>query len=538
MIGAFSFSPDRLEVMTVAGRAVLEVVRLYDDAPCRFDPVSGQRLGDSLDGLDEPRLTAVTKVDAGLRLEFNDQEAVDYELSELEALAFDTRYIVEPRLWQAADATTVPVFDYADVVADDDGLYPFLHCLAQYGFARLKGAPAEPGCAERLIERFGLVRETNYGRVFDVRTKPRAENLADSDRGLEVNTDNPYRFTPPDIQVLHALEVAQSGGQSLLVDGFAAAEALRSQDPQAHACLAEVPVPFRWSDSKVYLSTLAPVLTLDQDGCCRAVRFNNRAQHGAPEPGPKWRRAARRFAALMADKTLTFRFLLGAGDMVIMDNARVLHGRESFGSGSGARWLQGAYADRDGPNSARIRIHRERAARAVDDLETLFASPACSGHYGEQLSLRDHMLQTADTVRADGGAPSLIAAALLHDLGWLDHERGHEDSGARRLSRFFGPEVCEPVRLHVLAKRYLVAKEPDYASRLSQASIFTLNQQGGPLPHRDWAKFEAEPYFDDALALRRAEDRSKSDGAPATPFADYKPMLRRLIDVTAKSRTG
>ena len=110
------------------------------------------------------------------------------------------------------------------------------------------------------------------------------------------------------------------------------------------------------------------------------------------------------------------------------------------------------------------------------------------------------MLQTAAAAAATGAPDSLIAAALLHDIGhWLDPaaklvelahtDRRHEDIGASHLTSFFGPEVCEPVQLHVAARRYLCAAEPDYFARLSPASVHSLELQGGPMSHDELIAF-------------------------------------------------
>src|SRR5215469_1555716 len=142
---------------------------------------------------------------------------------------------------------------------------------------------------------------------------------------------------------------------------------------------------------------------------------------------------------------------------------------------------------------------------AVDIIGDLFAGEGAADYLGEPVTQAAHMLQAAALAERSGAQPAQVAAALLHDVGHLigarsgrDLMRGtdnlHGDQGASWLARWFGPEVTEPVRLHVDAKRYLCAVEPGYLSRLSPASVFTLGVQGGPMRPGEVAGFESSPY--------------------------------------------
>jgi predicted HD phosphohydrolase len=136
-----------------------------------------------------------------------------------------------------------------------------------------------------------------------------------------------------------------------------------------------------------------------------------------------------------------------------------------------------------------------------------------------------------------GGAPAtLVAAALLHDVGHMVHGLGehpaaggvddrHEDVGAAWLARWFGPATVEPVRLHVAAKRYLCATEPDYRGRLTRDSVESLALQGGPMSPGEVEAFRARPYRDEAVLLRRIDDAAKDPAGPAVPFASFAGVL-------------
>ena len=150
------------------------------------------------------------------------------------------------------------------------------------------------------------------------------------------------------------------------------------------------------------------------------------------------------------------------------------------------------------------------------------------------------MLQAAALAEGAGAAPELVAGALLHDVG---HFTGtvsgrelmtgtgnrHGDQGADWLAQWFGPGVTEPVRLHVAAKRYLCAVEPGYFGGLSPASVHTLRVQGGPMTPAESAEFEASPWCQSALRLRRWDDAAKDPGAVVPAFAYYQRLLRQLV---------
>ena len=166
-------------------------------------------------------------------------------------------------------------------------------------------------------------------------------------------------------------------------------------------------------------------------------------------------------------------------------------------------------------------------------LAALFTSDAMGEAYGEAISIRDHMLQAAELAQRQGLGDALVAAALLHDIGWAPVLAGagaaHEAAGAAYLLPLFGPAVAEPVRRHVDAKRYLVAREPGYGALLSAESVRTLARQGGPMRADEAEAFASLPSFTQALQLRRIDEDAKSLEAPATRFEDYAPLLQRLL---------
>ena len=166
----------------------------------------------------------------------------------------------------------------------------------------------------------------------------------------------------------------------------------------------------------------------------------------------------------------------------------------------------------------------------------IFARFARYGHleYGEFVTQQQHALQTAHLAEGDGADPQLIAATLLHDFGHLLHDvdaadQGinalHEELGARFLSRYFVAAVVEPGRLHVQAKRYLCAVDPDYFSTLSPASVQSLALQGGPFDQAEVAQFETLPHWRAAVRLRHWDDLGKDPQMQTPPLDHYRPHI-------------
>lgn len=191
----------------------------------------------------------------------------------------------------------------------------------------------------------------------------------------------------------------------------------------------------------------------------------------------------------------------------------------------------------------------------VDALLRLLAEQGSGEYFGEKVTITEHQLQAAHLAELDGASAPLVVAALVHDVGWLlaaasDQPSGrpeplgrhdpprlhetigpHEEIGAEWLSAFLPLSVTEPVRLHVLAKRYLSAVWPAYHDGLSPASRRTLVAQGGPLDHDAVRSFEASPHAADALRLRVLDDQAKQTGARTPGLGHYEPLLRELAGI-------
>jgi [1-hydroxy-2-(trimethylamino)ethyl]phosphonate dioxygenase len=176
----------------------------------------------------------------------------------------------------------------------------------------------------------------------------------------------------------------------------------------------------------------------------------------------------------------------------------------------------------------------------VDVITRLFETGGNAAYFGEPVSQTEHALQTAHLAETEGASDALVVAALLHDVGHLLHglpesiaDRGidgrHEAGGSEWLARHFGPAVCDPVRLHVAAKRYLCAVDAEYLDLLSPASQRSLELQGGPFDAEGKKTFEAEPFYKEAVQLRHWDDQAKIPKLAVPPLSHYASRIAAVL---------
>ena len=299
--------------------------------------------------------------DGGLKIGWSDGHRSLYAPGWLRANANDDASRRErgeargkPFIWGREYADRLQSFACADLIADDGALFAWLDALRTQGMTLVTGVPAEHEALLTPIARIAHLRETNFGRVFDVKSKPQADSAAYTAVNLPPHSDLPTRELQPGVQFLHCLVNEATGGESVFVDGFAIGEAMRRDHPQAFRTLTTTPMAFWNRDQRTDYRWSAPILALDPQGGLDEVRFANflRGPIDAPESeiGEIYA-ALRLFQAMTRDERFYIERRLKPGDMWAFDNRRVLHARRAFDPASGARHLQGAYVDRDEINS-------------------------------------------------------------------------------------------------------------------------------------------------------------------------------------------
>ena len=230
---------------------------------------------------------------------------------------------------------------------DEAALTALVEGLWRDGICLVSGLARERGTVERFAEKIGYLRETNYGRTFDVEAIADPEHLAYTGVALPLHTDNPYRDPAPGIQLLHCIDAASEGGESLFADGYFAALRLQQEAPASFATLARLRVPFRYRDTACDHQYQRPLIETVAGRIC-AFYFNDRSMQPLPFPVDDvdgFYEAYEQLERLISANTIRLR--LQPGQLVIFDNRRVLHGRGAFSVDGGRRLLQGCYMDWD-----------------------------------------------------------------------------------------------------------------------------------------------------------------------------------------------
>ena len=268
---------------------------------------------------------------------------------------------------------TVPTADWAGIGWSDRGgdaaaLIDLLDDFYRHGYVVLRGTPVEEGTVARVGERMGYVFGQNFGRVFDVRVEPQPTDLAYTAVELLAHTDLPYRREPPGIQLLHCLVNEASGGESTMADGLAAALTLAAEAPSLHRALVEIEVDYRYDMGTDTVVNTGHVLEYDRHGRFRGIRLNTKLDTPIPRPGvdlDAWYEGRRWLTDWLNDPEHRALFSLEPGDVLFMDNHRVLHGRAAFDQAAGRRHLQGCYIEHDGPDTL-YRLARRRTSSDPD----------------------------------------------------------------------------------------------------------------------------------------------------------------------------
>jgi gamma-butyrobetaine dioxygenase len=235
-------------------------------------------------------------------------------------------------------------------MAGDEGLLKWLRLLNEYGFAIVRGVPTEHGMVMQVAERIAFLRNSNFGILFNVESKPDPNSLAYTAVKLNAHTDLVSREVQPGLQFLHCLVFDAEGGASILVDGWAAAEELKQTHPEDYELLTTAAIPFRYQDKETDIKAKGPIICLDADGNYYDIRYSTALlapldlDHHLVKP---FYRAFSNYSGILRDPRYEFKFRLQPGDLESFNNRRVLHGRDEFNPQSGPRHLQGCYVDTD-----------------------------------------------------------------------------------------------------------------------------------------------------------------------------------------------
>ena len=317
-----------------------------------LDKCTQQRLFDPTSLNSEVSIEKVSISDKFLKINFNDGISSKLDINKL-AQEFDNKDTVIKSITKIKWNSTldkIKNFEYQENFFESKEMHDLLVSFYQYGFVIIRNIPTDNNFIVEFANSIGSVRRTNFGEYFDVKSKPKPNDLAYTSLGLSPHTDNPYRNPVPCIQLLHCIESEVSGGLSTLVDGFTVTEDLKNENLEFYKILSDVKVRFKFIDKEVVLEDWSELIKLNKDKTFKQVRFSPRLDYVPILQKDKldlYYKARKKLSEMYNSDKYRIEFKLLPKDLMMMDNYRLLHGRTSYKTKEGNRYLQGCYIDYD-----------------------------------------------------------------------------------------------------------------------------------------------------------------------------------------------
>ena len=258
-------------------------------------------------------------------------------------------YFINKISWKS-DFQNNNIYKFNKNFFEEEIMYESLLDFYKYGFVIFENVPTQDNFIVNFANSIGSIRRTNFGEFFNVKSKPNPNDLAYTSLPLAPHTDNPYRKPVPCIQLLHCIENEVGGGLSTLVDGLAVTEELKKEHPSFFQILTEIKVRFQFVDDNVVLEDWAEMIQLDENKRLKQVRFSPRLDFVPLMDKGKlelYYTARNEISEMYNSEKFRIEFKLKPGDLLMMDNYRLLHGRTEYNVNEGNRFLQGCYIDYD-----------------------------------------------------------------------------------------------------------------------------------------------------------------------------------------------
>ena len=258
-------------------------------------------------------------------------------------------YFINKISWKS-DFQNNNIYKFNKNFFEEKIMYESLLNFYKYGFVIFENVPTQDNFIVDFANSIGSIRRTNFGEFFNVKSKPNPNDLAYTSLPLAPHTDNPYRKPVPCIQLLHCIENEVGGGLSTLVDGLAVTEELKKEHPTFFQILTEIKVRFQFVDDNVVLEDWAEMIQLDENKRLKQVRFSPRLDFVPLMDKEKlelYYAARNKISEMYNSEKFRIEFKLKPGDLLMMDNYRLLHGRTEYNANEGNRFLQGCYIDYD-----------------------------------------------------------------------------------------------------------------------------------------------------------------------------------------------
>lgn len=288
-------------------------------------------------------------INGHLDIEFTDGIKFNYEVNKL-LYELEKKEPIEKLVLWSSRLKKKPTTKYKKDIFETKQMYNSLQNFYRYGFVIFKNVPIEDNYIIKFANSIGTIRPTNFGESFSVRSIPKPNDLAYTSLALTPHTDNPYRKPIPCIQLLHCLENKVKGGLSTLVDGFSVANYLNKNHEDLFKILTKTKVRFRFVDKTIILENWGELIELDHNKNIKQVRYSTRLDYVPvlkKKKLKKFYQARKLISELYSSSKFEIQFKLEEGDLLMMDNHRLLHGRTSYNSNEGKRYLKGCYIDHD-----------------------------------------------------------------------------------------------------------------------------------------------------------------------------------------------
>ena len=310
-----------------------------------------QRLFDPTQIQENIKINDINLSNNFLEVTFNDGAFTKLSIQELieEFSNNDFIKLIKKIEWDST-LDNLNIFEFKENLFEKEEMYNALVTFYKYGFVIFKNVPTKDNFLINFANSIGSVRRTNFGEFFNVKSKPNPNDLAYTSLPLAPHTDNPYRNPVPCIQMLHCIKNEVKGGFSTLVDGLTVTERLKKDYPNYYKILTETKVRFQFIDKDVVLEDWAEMIKLDEQGKLKQVRFSPRLDFVPLMDKEKlelYYSARKKISEFYNSDEYRIEFKLTSGDLLMMDNYRLLHGRTSYDANEGMRFLQGCYIDYD-----------------------------------------------------------------------------------------------------------------------------------------------------------------------------------------------
>lgn len=350
----FDLRDNGMVVGLPGGDAYFNYYWLRDACLSCIDPQTRERVFDASELPNAPRAFSAMIEDDTLVIGWADTaQASRVPMKLLRQVATDGR-AADPaalprKLWYSDHAPRIARVDQDAVIGTEEGRSRLTRALIEDGIAIVTGMDKTNEALLRLVNSIGSVTPSAEGLFFDVRVEIAPTNLAFTAGPLEMHTDLPGEENAPGVQFLHCLENTVEGGYSLFLDGAAVAEALRAEDAEAFALLASHDIPFFYRHDNWDYRAHQRVIETDPDGNVTGVTISQHLQDNMDLPQELldvYYPAFIKFIRMMREDRFMLRFRSEAGNCVVFDNHRIVHGREGYVADSGSRHLRGCYMDR------------------------------------------------------------------------------------------------------------------------------------------------------------------------------------------------